>query len=400
MSLVVKDFDEGSVGSAESNEEHEVHSCNHDVEETCNGHESACCGHDHDHKHSKSPEKGSSVAYITMVYLTGLFFVVELLAGYIFSSLALISDAMHMLLDFSALILALSFKKISLRPRSSSNTYGFQRGEVIGGLCNGVVMLTLSFFITLESFEKILGGDEHGTEVGIPLMTVATIGLFINIIGIKLFHGEIHQDCDHSHGGHSHSHGHGEKCNHDHGNSEKNKDDVDLNAMGALLHIIGDLLGSIAVLISGAIIYWTDWKYKHLADPIASLMIAIFMVFSATPMVKKAIAILLQSTPTSIDSKKIKEKLMEIPDIVGVHDLHIWSLVRSTIVCSAHVTVVDSADWNSVATVAKRMLHDVGVHSTTLQPEFVQLQEGVTLNFDDCSFRCCEKAKACCQKHE
>eukprot|EP00002_Diphylleia_rotans_P019773 TRINITY_DN3820_c0_g2_i11.p1 TRINITY_DN3820_c0_g2~~TRINITY_DN3820_c0_g2_i11.p1 ORF type:complete len:258 (-),score=66.04 TRINITY_DN3820_c0_g2_i11:574-1347(-) len=224
-----------------------------------------------------------------MMFFTGSFFFVEIVYGATTGSLALISDAFHMLSDFFALLLGFMARRVAREKSNAQFTFGLARAEIVGGLMNGVFLLAVCFFIGFESIQRFF--DPPEIEDGVQVIIVASIGLFINLAGIFIFHEHGHghsHDHDHDHGhGHSHSHSHDSKkekeygtLNHDNHVVHVDEDEkaladakphkhVNLNMHGVFLHILGDLLGSVGVLISGCIIEFTEYSWKDYVDPLA-----------------------------------------------------------------------------------------------------------------------------------
>lgn len=291
--------------------------------------------------------------FILMIFLVGSFFFVEIITGIIIESLALQADAIHMLADLFALIVA--FYSVILIQRNTTDraTFGWIRAEIIGALINGVFLISSCLFITMEAIHRFRNFKELETTLGKEidkLLIVGGIGLAINFIGIGLFlFGN-----NHSHGGHSHNHNHSNNNN--------------LNIRALLLHMMGDILGSIGVIISGIIIKYVKSEYRFLADPLVSLVIVSLILFNAIPLVKQCIHILLQKVPKYIDVNKIRIKIMKINGVVNVHHLHIWQLNDARIIGTLHVSIKKNINSNINKKIQK-ILHRNGVHCTTIQLE-------------------------------
>lgn len=262
--------------------------------------------------------------------LTLGFAFVEAVAGWWTGSLALIADAGHMLTDSTALGLAALAALLARRPPSARHTYGLVRAEVLAALVNGLLMLGLITFIAIEAVERFhQPRDVHGEAV----IVVASIGLLLNLlVAWRLSRGP-----------------------------------RDLNTRAALLHVIGDLLGSVAAITAGAVILMTGWTP---IDPLLSLLVAGLILFSAWRLLSEALHVLLEGVPQGIDLQEVGRNLAALDGVLSVHDLHIWTLSSGKIALSAHLTLKSLDDWPRILLQARTLLskrHDIG--HVTLQPE-------------------------------
>jgi len=315
-----------------------------------------------------------------MFGLTASFFLVEITVGHMTNSMALISDSFHMLSDIAAIIIA--FISVRMAPKSwDKNTYGWARAEVLGALVNAVFLVALCFSITMEALKRFY--EPEKIHDPILILWVGAMGLVVNLLGLCLFH---EHGSGHSHGGgHGHSHDHGA---HSHlaamadddgnGNGKKKKADNgggaagNLNMRGVFLHVMADALGSVIVIISASIMQWTDWEYKLYVDPGLSLFMVMLMLRSVWPLLIESALILLQTVPTHIDIETLKKKLLEQVDgVLAVHEFHIWQLAGDRIIASAHIRCLNLSEYMKMAENIKEFFHNNGIHSTTIQPEFV-----------------------------
>jgi zinc transporter 1 len=320
---------------------------------------------------TKDVTNESHKKFFTMLFMTGGFFLVELIVGIMIGSIALQADAFHMLSDVLALVIGYWSAKMTNRDKSNKATYGYNRMEIIGSLINSIFLLSSCLFITLSAAHRFFELDESNeleSEVD-KLMIVAGIGLFINLIGLFIFRSES------GGGGHGHSHGGGH--GHSHGN---------LNERGVYLHILGDTLGSIGVMLSGIIIMFVESKYKLLADPLCSLAIVIIIVYNSLPLAKTSIRILLHKTPVAVSYEDLVDNVLKIEGITNVHDLHIWSLDQNVMICSMHVVMDTSNNIGDTIDKVKILLHKYNIHSTTVQPE---IPHGITTIESNCQDPIC-----------
>jgi len=343
-----------------------------------------------------------------MIALTASFFLVEIITGYVTNSLALVGDSYHMLSDVVALLVGFASVRIS-KWSSDKNTYGWARAEVLGALVNSVFLIALCFTIFVEALQRIVHDDHiHNPKL---MLIVGVLGLVINLIGLVLFgsHGHSHGGGHgHSHGGGGHGHSHGDH-GHSHGsNAEKAKlspqheasaekegesseDESDpveaekkaiikssaqLNMRAVFLHVMGDALGSVVVIISALVIMYVeqDWKYK--VDPAMSMVMVCIILSTTIPLLRESAMILLQTVPTNIKVDDLTTKLVEkVEGVLAVHEFHIWQLAGNRIIASAHIRCQTLNDYMRIAEAVKTFFHNEGIHSTTIQPEFVEYEE-------------------------
>jgi cobalt-zinc-cadmium efflux system protein len=229
--------------------------------------------------------------------------VVEAVGGWLTNSLALLSDAAHMLSDVGALGLTYFALLIGARRASARNTYGYYRAEILAALVNGVILWVVVFFIVREAWERLFAPPE---VAGAGMMLVAVAGLVVNVVVARRLHG-------HAHGS--------------------------LSVRGAYLHVLADLLGSVGAVVAGLVILTTGWT---LADPIVSIGIALLILFSSWRLVREAVDVLMEAVPAHVDLEELQRRLEAVPGTVEVHDLHVWSLTTGHCALSAHA-VVDGA---------------------------------------------------------
>lgn len=278
----------------------------------------------------------------------------------------------------------------------SKNTFGWARAEVLGALVNAVFLVALCFSITVESIKRFIDLEIiHNPE---NVLYVGFIGLLVNIVGLILLYDSGH---GHSHGpkitqlaaievnenefiypaqkmeisspkppkksshGHSHGGGHG----HSHSAGQ-------MNMRAAFLHVLSDALGSVIVMISAIIIKYTDWEpYKYYCDPALSLVLVLLILHSVWPLLRESALILLQTVPTHIEVDAIQKRLLERVDgVLAVHEFHVWQLAGDRIIASAHIRCRNLSEYMKLAEKVKEFFHNEGIHSTTIQPEFVEIE--------------------------
>ncbi len=263
--------------------------------------------------------------------LTGTYMIAEVVGALVTGSLALLADAAHMLTDVGGLALALLAIRFAAREATPQLTYGYLRTEVLSALTNAVVLLLLTVYILYEAYQRFLAPPEILSG---PMLIVAAIGLVVNLISMRLLAG---------------------------GSSES------LNVKGAYLEVLGDMLGSVGVIVAALIIMWTGWR---LADPIMGAGIGLFIVPRTWTLLKQVTHILMEGTPPNIDLALLERKLMDIPGVTAVQDLHVWTVTSGFDAMSCHLVVADISKARDALQNARRVMKDnFGIDHVTIQVE-------------------------------
>lgn len=274
-----------------------------------------------------SGEKRLAITFL----VTLLILAAEVVGGYISNSLALLSDAGHMVTDALAIALGLLAARISKKPSDKYATFGYQRVGILAALINGLSLLVIAVFIFYESYQRLLSPP----EINIPVMLgIAMLGLAGNLVMAFIL-------------GHSHE---------------------DLNVKSVWLHVLGDTLSSVGVILSGIIIYFTGWAY---ADPIVSVLIGGIIIWGGARLVRDTVSIFLNLTPKGFNVEVLAKKITDMPDVVDIHDVHLWPIAHNHVAFSAHVLVDDKTLKEVEATkhTIEEMLRENGIDHSTLQIE-------------------------------
>ncbi|KAF1985250.1 cation efflux protein [Aulographum hederae CBS 113979] len=301
----------------------------------------------------------------TVIGISFCFFVAEITVGFYTHSLALIADAFHYLNDLVGFVVALIAIQISQRGKSPKEfSFGWQRAQLLGAFFNGVFLAALGLSIFLQALERFV----NITRVEDPklVLIIGGVGLGLNIISAVFLATSIHS--------HDHAHDHSDDHDHDHDHGQKGEHKgLDLNMLGALIHVIGDALNNIGVMASALAIWFGKSDARFYADPAISMAIAFMIFASSVPLVRRSGAILLQSAGDGVDVEEVRRDLETLPGISGVHDLHIWRLDQRIQLASAHLLTADDslANFMVQAKAIGERLHQCGVHSYTLQPELI-----------------------------
>jgi len=265
--------------------------------------------------------------------LTGAFMIVEVIGGVLSGSLALLADAGHMLTDTMALALAAVAFHVSKRPADSRLTYGYQRFQILAAFVNGLSLLVIVGWILIEAAQRFFVPRD---VLGPTMLTVAAIGLVVNIIAFAVLHS-------------------GDRDN--------------LNIRGAALHVAGDLLGSVAAIVAAIVIIYTGWVT---IDPILSLAVAVLILKSAWSLVKRSAHVLLEGAPEWLDVVEMQSNIMEaVPGVCGIHHVHVWGLTPQDLMLTMHVSLgEDAAEPTRVIPMVKGLLaRQYGIGHSTIEIE-------------------------------
>jgi cobalt-zinc-cadmium efflux system protein len=275
-------------------------------------------------KHNKSLK---IVFVITASYL-----IIEVIVGFMSNSLALLSDAAHMLTDVGGQALALFAIWMSSKPRNNKKTYGYYRTEIFSALINAIVLLFISGYILYEAWQRF---KEPPAVAGIPMLIVAVCGLIINLVAMKIL---------------------------------KAGSEESINIKGAFLEVVSDMLSSVAVIIAGIIILATGWLY---IDPIMSALIGLFILPRTYNLLKESVDILLEGVPKAVDYAAVEKFIVEKPGVLSVHDLHIWTLTSGINALSCHIIMSEETillEINDItASIKKELVNTFKITHTTIE---------------------------------
>ena len=262
--------------------------------------------------------------------------IAEAVGGWLSNSLALIADAGHMLTDVAAMSLTLFAIWFAARPATSKKTYGYYRLEILAAFVNGIALVLLSTWIIYEAFER---WNAPQAIAGTEMTLIAAGGLIVNVIAAFLLHSE-------------HKH--------------------DLNMRGAFLHVVGDLLGSVAAIIAGGLIMLYGWLW---ADALGSVLISVIIILGAWRLILDSVNVLLEGTPRHISLTAVETSITETAGVAGVHDLHVWTISSGIDALSAHISHDESVSHSELLAVVRNKLHDqFGIDHLTIQMETLDLE--------------------------
>lgn len=298
----------------------------------------------HEHSHDiKSTKEKKALAIV--LALTACFMVVEAASGFYTGSLALLSDAAHMLTDVFALSLAYFALWFASKPPTLSKTYGFYRGEILAAFLNGILLFVISGWIIYEAYERFK--VPHPIK-SLDMTIVAVIGLAINLGSAYIL---------------------------------SRYQTANLNIKGALYHVISDALGSAGAVAAGVVMILTGWYY---ADSIISVLVSILILRSAWMIVKESVHILLEGTPRGIDLKAIQNSICSHQGVLGVHDLHAWTLTQGFEALSAHLVVEDMGESEKlIGEIKDHLSGKYHITHVTLQCETKECESAFNTCYED-----------------
>ncbi len=411
-------------------------------------------GHSHGEKSDKPWYKDMNVyRCFTMIFLTGVFMLMEVGVGSFAGSMALLADGFHMLSDMMSMIIGIASLMIAKKGRTDKFTYGFSRADVIGGFFNAAMVMSLVLSILIELMDRVF--DPSPVKYPVLVLVVAIAGLVVNILGLFIFHdhsGHSHDHGDHDHdhvhgdGDHHHDHDHEEHTDEEHGDSHSEEEMVEpettssdaayptleptsgdttpeeggmtakqLKAMGKkraksgkshavkgmFLHVLGDFMGSIAAIASGITMtifqghFWTVY-----VDIAMTLFIIVLLLRSAIPMLLRMIKILLQRVPNFVSLPELRSELSKVQGVRSFHELHVWQLSGERVIATVHIILHDDVSTDQGVTdvikAAKNAFHTAGVHAVTIQPEHMQDVLGNSDGYCQLSLDCHYGSGWCC----
>jgi len=295
------------------------------------------------HAHGESmgalrDRKRETTSRLRMVLvLAAVYMVAEGVGGYLTNSLALLADAGHMLSDVAALAISLAGLQASRRAPTASHTYGFHRAEVLGALVNAVALVVVATGIFIEAFRRFGAPPQVAAPAA---LAIATGGLAVNVAALFIL------------------------------GSHKTEG---IGVRGAWLHVLGDALGSIGAMVSAGVIWIADWRW---ADPAASVLIALLVVYSGLSLLWEVIGVLMEGTPAHIDVGEVRASMLEVDSVRGVHDLHVWTITSGMESLSGHVLIDPDDDHQRILCAVRKVLAErFGITHVTLQLETEEFDE-------------------------
>lgn len=299
-------------------------------------------GHAHGHHHGlsgdASPERQRKLSWV--LGITSAYLLAEVVGGLWTHSLALLADAGHMLTDVVGLALALWAVRLAARPPTPRHSYGLHRAEILAAQGNSVALIGISLYVLVEAYQRL---RQPPPVASLPMLSIAALGLLVNAIGLWVLRG----------GG-----------------------DQSLNLRGAYYELLSDALGSLGALLAGGLMWATGWYY---ADPLISAGLALFMLPRSIRLLREATTVLLEATPLDIDLQALRDRLSALPGILGIHDLHVWSLTSDKHAMSVHVQLADGHHHDAIVRAVRLCAAEsFQIDHVTVQVESQCCPEGAT----------------------
>ena len=290
-------------------------------------------GHDHGESHAGHDHTAGANARSLSIALglTGTFLIAELVGADVFNSLALLSDAAHMFTDAAALAIALTAIKIGNRPADNKRTYGYRRFEILAAAFNAVLLFVVAGYVLFEGIKRFV---EPEPVQSMGMLIVATIGLLVNIIAMRVLAGG---------------------------------KDASLNVKGAYLEVWADMLGSLGVIIAAVVIYFTGWKW---VDPLVAIGIGLWVLPRTWILLRDTTHILLQGVPSNIKLDDVRDAILQSEGVAALHELHVWSVAGDEASLTAHIVVSSNQDMEAVRLLVGRKLEEqFSIQHVALQME-------------------------------
>jgi cobalt-zinc-cadmium efflux system protein len=285
----------------------------------------------HHHHHHGGSATGNVRRLALTLGLAAVYAVAEVVGGLMTGSLALLADAGHMLSDVAALALSLFALWIARRPATAQRTWGYHRTEILAALANGATLLAISVYVFHEAWERFRNPPAVDAPV---MMGIAVGGLLVNLAGLWILSGGR---------------------------------DENLNVRGAWLHVLTDALGSVQAILAGGLIWAFGWSW---ADPAASVLIAVLVIYSSWALLREAVAVLMESAPAHIDVAEVRDAITSVPGVLAVHDLHVWTITSGMESLSAHLVVEEGREGSLLLAHVRSTLHGrFGIDHITVQLE-------------------------------
>lgn len=288
-------------------------------------------GHSLGTSHDHGGNTNKKILAISFILIT-VFMFVEAVGGFITNSLALISDAGHMLSDAVSLGLSLLAFKLGEKQANSDRTFGYKRFEILAAFINGVTLILISIYIFYEAYQRF---SEPPEVASTGMLIIAVIGLLVNLVVAWIM--------------------------------MKGDTTANLNMKSAFLHVLSDMLGSIGAIIAALLIMFLGWNY---ADPIASVVVAVLIIISGWRVTKEAVSILMEGRPANIDFEDVNRTIMSFEDVVDIHDLHTWSITSGFPVLTCHLVVKQDVDRDALLKAVSSVIEEkFNIYHVTIQME-------------------------------
>lgn len=286
--------------------------------------------HDDEH-HGHDHTAGANATMLKWsLVLTSLYLLAEVAGGLVFHSLALLSDAAHMLTDVAALVIALLAIKLGQKGADEKRTFGYRRFEILAAAFNAVLLFAVAVYVFIEAIQRFKKPEPIGTG---GMMLIAIIGLVVNLLSMRLLMAG---------------------------------KDQSFNVKGAYLEVWADMIGSLGVIAGALVIRFTGWQW---VDPVVAIGIGFWVLPRTWILLRDTTNVLLEGVPKGLDLNAVRSAIASIPDVTAIHDLHIWSMSNEEVSCTAHITVAPGVDGTNARAAVTSLLEQFDIEHATIQVE-------------------------------
>ncbi|NXI12563.1 ZNT10 protein, partial [Irena cyanogastra] len=343
---------------------------------------------------------GRSSRLILMCVVSLAVFIIEISVAYVGNSLSLASDAFAVLSHLISMIIGLVSVRFSRVKWHKASTFGFSRADVLGAFGNSVFATALMFSIFVEAVKRYINPQK--TEKALLVLIIGISGLFFNLLNYVIF-----MECCYCHAAPGDTET-GDSPNdlkspEEGSEQKKEKKSEALNIRGVLLHVMGDALGSVVVVVTAIIFYVrplgdAPCNWQCYIDPSLTIVMVFIILSSAFPLIKETSTILLQMVPKGVDMQLLTGRLARVPGVSSLHEVHVWELASGRNIATLHIKCQTPSDYQDAAYQIRKVFHEAGVHSVTIQPEYADHKTSHLLCSSPCISKACDSHLCCSQR--
>ncbi|CAN8203251.1 unnamed protein product [Coccothraustes coccothraustes] len=343
---------------------------------------------------------GRSSRLILMCVVSLAIFAIEISVAYVGNSLSLASDAFAVLSHFISMIIGLVGVRFSRIKWHKASTFGFSRADVLGAFGNSVFATALMFSIFVEAVKRFINPEK--TEKALLVLIIGVSGLFFNLLNYVIF-----MECCYCHAvsgdAETGDSPNDQKSPEEGSEKKKEKKSEALNIRGVLLHVMGDALGSVVVVVTATIFYVrplgdAPCNWQCYIDPSLTIVMVLIILSSAFPLIKETSTILLQMVPKGVDMQLLTDRLAHVPGVSSLHEVHVWELASGRNIATLHIKCQTPSDYQGAAYQIRKVFHEAGVHSVTIQPEYADHKASHLLCSSPCISEACDSHLCCSQR--
>ncbi|NWU88626.1 ZNT10 protein, partial [Upupa epops] len=344
---------------------------------------------------------GRSSRLIFMCFVSLVLFAVEISVAYVGNSLSLASDAFAVLSHFISMIIGLFGVRFSRIRWHKANTFGFSRADVLGAFGNSVFATALMFSILVEAIKRFINPQK--TEKALLVLIIGITGLFFNVLNYVIFLDCCY--CREAQGDAETGDSPNDQKSPEEGlEKKKEKKSEALNIRGVLLHVMGDALGSVVVVVAATIFHVfplenAPCNWQCYIDPSLTIIMVFIILSSAFPLIKETSIILLQMVPKGVNMQLLTDRLARVPGVSSLHEVHVWELAGGKNIATLHIKCQTPTDYQDAAYKIRKVFHEAGIHSVTIQPEYIDHKTSQLVCSSPCISKACD-SQLCCSQQE